>query len=196
MPVGAAALTYAPAPPDNPLKGFVTYPGDRASFPHSLEWDYTRLSDVMTGPTNFDWSPFERKLNTAAARQCQFYPRFYLEWPNRKTGVPQFLLDQGLTLRSWTNNQDHPPTTQQTPDYEDPRLRAALTNFIYALGARYDGDPRLGFIGLGLLGTWGEWHDHPHHEWFASKSVQREIMSAYEAAFKQTRLVARYPGGA
>ena len=161
MSLGAVALTYAPAPPDNPLKGFVTYPGDRANFPHSLEWDYTRLSDVMTGPTNFDWSVFERKLDAAAARQCQFYARFYLEWPNRKTGVPQFLFDQGLTMRSWTNTQDHPPSTHQTPDYEDPRLRAALTNFIYALGARYDGDPRLGFIGLGLLGTWGEWHDHP-----------------------------------
>jgi hypothetical protein len=195
MPLGAAALTYAPAPPDNPLKGFVPYPGDRASFPHSLEWDYTRLSEVMTGPTNFDWSPFERKLNAAAARGCQFYARFYLEWPNRKTGVPQFLFDQGLTLRSWTNSQDHPPSVNLTPDYEDPRLRAALTNFIHALGARYDGDPRIGFLALGLLGTWGEWHDHPHHEWFASKTVQQEVMSAYEAAFKQTRLVARYPAG-
>ena len=195
LPLGAGTLSYAPAPPDNPLNGFVTYPGDRASFPHSLEWDYTRLSDVMIGPTNFDWSPFERKLDAAAARQCQFYARFYLEWPNRKTAAPQFLLDQGLTLRSWTNSQDHPPTVNLTPDYEDPRLGTALTNFIHALGARYDGDPRLGFIALGLLGAWGEWHDHPHPEWFASKAVQREVMSAYEAAFKQTRLVARYPAG-
>ena len=109
--------------------------------------------------------------------------------------MPQFLLDQGLTLRSWTNAQDHPPTVHLTPDYEDPRLRAALTNFICALGARYDGDPRIGFIALGLLGTWGEWHDRPHDEWFASKIVQREVMSAYEAAFKRTRLVARYPAG-
>jgi len=195
MPLGAGTLSYAPAPPDNPLKGFVPYPGDHASFPHSLEWDYTRLSDVMTGPTNFDWSPFERKLDAAAARQCQFYARFYLEWPNRKAGVPQFLLDQGLTLRSWTNSQDHPPTVNLTPDYEDPRLGAALTNFIQALGARYDGDPRLGFIALGLLGAWGEWHTWPHDEWFASKAVQRQVMSAYEAAFKRTCLVARYPAG-
>jgi hypothetical protein len=82
-----------------------------------------------------------------------------------------------------------------TPDYEDPRLRAALTNFIHALGARYDGDPRLGFVGLGLLGTWGEWHNYPHDEWFASKAVQMEVMDAYEAAFKKTKLVARYPAG-
>lgn len=82
-----------------------------------------------------------------------------------------------------------------TPDYEEPRLREALTNFIHELGWRYDGDPRLGVVGLGLLGTWGEWHNSPHDEWSASKTVQREVMDAYEAAFKKAKLVARYPAG-
>jgi hypothetical protein len=44
------SLAYAPAPPGNPLKGFVPYQRADTTFPHSLEWDYTRLSDVMTGP--------------------------------------------------------------------------------------------------------------------------------------------------
>ncbi|HWH68234.1 MAG TPA: DUF4832 domain-containing protein, partial [Candidatus Sulfotelmatobacter sp.] len=112
-------------------------------------------------------------------------------------GVPQYLIDRGLQLRAWTNTntQPFPPAVDYTPDYEDPHLRAALTNFIHALGRRYDGDPRLGFVGLGLLGTWGEWHNSPHDDWFASKMVQREIMDAYEAAFKRTRLVTRYPAG-
>jgi hypothetical protein len=193
----AVPLAYAPAPPDNPLKGFVPYLGERPGFPHSMEWDYTRLSDVMKGPREFDWGPFEAKLEAAAARGHHFYARFYMEWPGRSTGVPQYLLDEGLTLRRWTNTntQPWPPAVDHTPDYEDPRLRAALTSFIRAFGARYDGDPRLGFIGLGLLGTWGEWHNHPNHEWFASKTVQREVMDAYESAFSQTRLLARYPAG-
>ncbi|MCL4178075.1 MAG: DUF4832 domain-containing protein [Verrucomicrobia bacterium] len=193
----AAPLAYAPAPPDNPLKGFIPYPGVRSSFPHSMVWDYTKLSDVMKGPTSFNWAPFEQKLEAAAARGCQFYARFYLEWPGRTTGVPQFLLDEGVRLRTWTNTntQPFPPAIDHTPDYEDPRLRAALTNFIHALGARYDGDPRLGFLGLGLLGTWGEWHNSPNDLWFASKTVQREVMNAFEAAFPTTKLVARYPAG-
>ena len=193
----AVPLAYAPAPPDNPLKGFVPYLGDHPGFPHSLEWDYTRLSDVMKGPGEFDWRPFEAKLDAAASRGHHFYARFYLEWPGRSTGVPQYLLEDGLTLRQWTNTntQPWPPAIDHTPDYEDPRLRTALRNFIRAFGARYDGDPRLGFVGLGLLGTWGEWHNHPKNEWFASKTLQREVLDAYEAAFKQTRLVARYPAG-
>lgn len=193
----AAPLGYAPAPPDNPLKGFVPYLGANPSFPHSLEWDYTRLSDVMTGPTNFEWAPFEAKLAAAAGRGHSFFARFYLEWPGRKTGVPQYLLDAGLALRTWTNTntQPNPPAVDHTPDYEDPRLRAALTNFIHAFGRQYDGDPRLGFVGLGLLGTWGEWHNHPNQHWFASKRVQAEVMDAFEAAFKKTKYLARYPAG-
>jgi len=194
---GPRVLAYAPAPPNNPLKGFVPYLRGDSTFPHSLEWDYSKLSDLMTGPTNFNWAPFEAKLAAAASRGHQFYARFYLEWPGRPTGVPQYLIAAGVQMRTWTNTntQPHPPAVDHTPDYEDARLRAALTNFIHALGRRYDGDPRLGFVGLGLLGTWGEWHNFPRSEWFASKTVQREVMDAYEAAFRKTKLVARYPAG-
>jgi hypothetical protein len=122
-------------------------------------------------------------------------------WPSsfilHPSYLPQYLIDAGLTMRRWTNTntQPLPPAVDVTPNYEDPQLRAALTNFIHALGRRYDGDPRLGFIQLGLLGTWGEWHNHPNDRWFASKTVQREVMGAYEATFKTTKLVARYPAG-
>ncbi len=193
----AAALAYAPSPPDNPLKGFVTYLRADPTFPHSLEWDYTKLSEVMTGPTEFSWAPFDAKLNAAASRGHQFFARFYLEWPGRKTGVPQYLIDAGLTMRRWTNTntQPLPPAVDHTPDYEDPRLRAALTNFIHALGRRYDGDPRLGFVGLGLLGTWGEWHNHPNQHWFASKTVQREVMDAFEARSRRRSSSPAIPPG-
>lgn len=193
----AAALAYAPAPPDNPLKGFVPYLRENRRFPHSMEWDYTALAQVMRGPDTFDWTPFETKLRQAAERGHQFIARFYLEWPGKKTGVPQYLIADGLKMREWLNRntQPLPPAQDLTPDYEDPRLRQALVQFIRAFGAKYDGDPRIGFIGLGLLGTWGEWHNHPNDQWFASKAVQREVMDAYERAFRKTKLVARYPAG-
>ncbi len=195
--VPEVALGYAPAPVDNPLKGFVPYLRREVAFPHSLEWDYTALAEVMTGPETFDWRAFDAKLEAAASRGHQFIARFYMEWPGKRTGVPRFLIDAGLEMRRWTNTntQPRPPAIDHTPDYGDPRLRGALTNFIHALGRRYDGDPRLGFLGLGLLGTWGEWHNHPNDAWFASKTVQREVMDAYESAFRRTRLVARYPAG-
>ena len=188
---------YAPGPADNPLKGFVPYAGQGRKFPHSLEFDYLPLASLMTGPTNFNWAPMERLLDSIASRGCQSVFRIYMEYPRKPSGVPEYLIEAGVKVRAWTNTntQPLPPALDHTPDYEDPRLRAALTNFIAALGARYDGDPRIGFITAGLLGTWGEWHCYPHTEWFASKTVQSEVMDAYEAAFKKTRVLLRYPAG-
>ncbi len=189
--------TYAPGPADNPLKGFVPYAGQGREFPHSLEFNYLSLAAVMTGPTNFNWAPLERLLDGIAARGCQSVFRIYLEYPRKPSGVPEYLVQAGVKLRAWTNTntQPFPPALDHTPDYEDPRLRTALTNFIAALGVRYDGDPRIGFITAGLLGTWGEWHCYPHSEWFASKTVQAEVMDAYTTAFRKTPVLLRYPAG-
>lgn len=188
---------YAPGPADNPLKGFVPYAGEGRDFPHSLEFGYLSLASMMTGPTTFNWVPMERLLDGIASRGCQGVFRIYMEYPRKPSGVPEYLVQAGVKVRAWnnTNTQPLPPALDHTPDYEDPRLREALKNFIAALGARYDGDPRIGFITAGLLGTWGEWHCHPHAEWFASRTVQAEVMDAYEAAFKRTPVLLRYPAG-
>lgn len=190
-------LTYAPAQADNPLKGFVTYPDPRVEFPHSLVWDYLPLRALMSGPDDFTWGPLDAQLDAAARQGRQFIPRFHLDFPGKPIAIPQFLIDAGVEVRRWTNTntQPFPPQVSYTVQWEDPRTRAALTGFIRALGKRYDGDPRLAFVPMGLLGTWGEWHNYPHNEWFASKAVQGEVMDAYQAAFKKTRVLARYPAG-
>ncbi len=188
---------YAPGPADNPLKGFVPYAGQGGDFAHSMEFGYLPLASLMTGPKDFNWVPLDRLLADVASRGCQTVFRIYLEYPRKPSGVPDYLVRAGVKLREWTNTntQPLPPAPDHTPDYEDPRLREALRNFIAALGARYDGDPRIGFITAGLLGTWGEWHCYPHAEWFASKTVQAEVMDAYEAAFKKTPVLLRNAAG-
>jgi hypothetical protein len=190
-------LLYAPAPPDNPLKGFVTYPRPRSEFPHSLVWNYLSLRSLMSGPTNFTWEPLEAELNSAASQGRQFIPRFHMDFPGKPIAIPQFLMDAGVLVRTWTNTNTQPWPAQvaYTVDYEDSRVRAALSSFIHALGRKFDGDPRLAYVPMGLIGTWGEWHNSPRDEWFASKETQRIVMDAYEAAFKTTPVLARYPAG-
>lgn len=193
---GLSAVTlpdYAPTPPDNPLKGLVPYAGQAHEFPHSLEFNYMPVSAVMKGPDEFDWQPLERLLADVASRGCQTVFRFYLEYPNKPVGVPQFLLDAGVRIHTNTVGETGHQEQMLTPDYEDSRLRAALTQFIAALGACYDGDARIGFITAGLLGKWGEWHNYPLNKLWASQSVQREVMDAYARAFKKTPVLLRYP---
>lgn len=191
-------LEYTPAPVDNPLKGLVPYQGDkRDRFPHSMEFNYIPYAALVKGYDEFDWSPLEKMLDDVASRGHQAVFRVYLEYPRRTPGIPDFLIRDGLKVYEYlnTNRQPFPPGLVGTPDYENPNLRRSMKNFIAALGKKYDGDPRIGFITAGLLGTWGEWHDHPRSELFASKTVQQEVMDAYEAAFTMTPILLRYPAG-
>ena len=191
-------LAEGPAPPDNPLKGLVPYASERTDpFPHSMEFNYLPLGDLVRGPNEFDWGPIERLLDDIAGRGHQAVVRIYMEYPDKTDGIPRYLIDDGLTVHRWmnTNTAPFPPKPVETPDYEDPRLRSLLRDFIAALGERYDGDPRLGFITAGLLGTWGEWHTYPRSELFASKTVQTEVMDTFEGAFDRTPVLLRYPAG-
>jgi hypothetical protein len=191
-------LEHAPSPVDNPMKGLVPYQGDvRALFPHSLEFNYLPFSALAKGYDEFDWEPLEDLLDDIASRGHQAVFRVFLEYPNKKGVIPGFLLADGLKVHAYlnTNTQPLPPARVETPDYENTNLRRALKNFIAALGKKYDGDPRIGFITAGLLGTWGEWHTYPREELFASKAVQTEVMDAYEAAFRVTPVLLRYPVG-
>jgi hypothetical protein len=192
-------LKHAPAPVDNPLKGLVPYQADvRKMFPHSLEFNYLPYSALVKGYDEFDWKPLEKLLDDIAGRGHQAVFRIFLEYPGKKDVIPEFLVKDGLKVHKWlyTETQPLPPAPIETPDYEDKNLRRSLKSFLAAFGKKYDGDPRIGFITAGLLGTWGEWHTYPKDELFASKAVQTEVMDAYEAAFKVTPVLLRYPAGA
>ncbi len=185
-------------PINNPLLGLVPYAKPTPNrFPHSMEFNYLGLAKLVVGPDAYDWNPMEQLLDDIASRGNQAVVRVYMEYPGKKDGIPKFLIDGGLTVHTYsnTNTAPFPPTEVSTPDYSDPNLRTMLVQFIRAFGAKYDGDPRLGFITAGLLGTWGEWHTYPRNDLWASKEVQTEVMDAYETAFQRTPILLRYPAG-
>jgi hypothetical protein len=191
-------LEPAPGPVDNPLKGLVPYARPSADrFPHSMEFMYLALSDLMQSEEQFDWQPLEDLLNDVASRGNQAVIRIYMEYPGKEKGIPQYLVRQGLKVHQYlnTNTAPFPPKTIVTPDYEDPRLRTALRSFIEAMGKRFDGDPRLAYITAGLLGTWGEWHTYPRNDLWASHSTQDVVLDAYEKSFSSTPILLRYPAG-
>lgn len=185
-------LSFTPAPPNNPLKGFMPFSGDYAAFPYSMEYFNLPLNSVMTGSNQFNWAALEERLAPIVARGNQAEFRFYLDYPALPSGIPRYLLDAGLVTHAYNDYGNNGLSV--SPDYENPSLRAALTNFIAAFGAHYDGDPRIGFITVGLLGFWGEWHTYPY-SWFASVTVQDEVLNAFQAAFIGTKLLVRLPYG-
>ena len=203
---------YTPAPVDNPIKGLVPYVTgmpwldphlsdqekteyfkkyDAEVFPHSMEFHYFALKDLMTGDNQFDWSELEKWLGQSSARGCQLTFRVYLEYPSQESGVPKFLTDQGLKITKWK----HDGHDQFAPDYNDPKLQKAVDQFLVALGKKYDGDPRIGCITMGILGHWGEWHSYPRDDLFASKEYQKHVMDQFAKNFTKTKVLMRYPAG-
>ena len=181
---------------ENPLKGLVPWANKSAEFPHSMEWFYIKLNEVMTGPAQFDWSALEAKLNAIASRGNQAIFRFYVDYPNHPTGIPQFLLAAGLQTFPYADSGNK---VSVAPDYSDPRLLQAFADFIAALGKRYDGEARIGFIEAGLYGFWGEWHVHHHPTagepkgWHISQKSKDAILKNYVNAFHKTLVMVRYP---
>lgn len=44
------------------------------------------------------------------------------------------------------------------PDYDDPAYLKHFGELVRAAGARFDGDPRINMVDMGMFGHWGEWH--------------------------------------
>jgi hypothetical protein len=167
-----------------PLKGFMPYEGEY-DFPHSMEYSYFGLSDLMKGSTEFTFEDtLEPFLQRVTSRGHQAVFRVFLDYPNHRLSIPQYLLDGGLNLNAYTEHGGG-----LCPDYDDESLVQALELFIAELGNRYDGDTRIGFIQVGLLGHWGEWHTWPNIDWFPSVATQNRIIAAYDNAFSKTHVL-------
>jgi hypothetical protein len=175
----------------NPLKGFLTShqwttPDQR--IPHRLEFLYLPISAVIATPGGYSFETgLEPYLRESEGRGNHMVLRFFLDYPSKDPGLPDWLANQV----SCTPYTDYGGGC--SPDYDDPLLQSTLLDFIAAFGARYNGDRRLGFVQLGLLGFWGEWHTYPRNELFASDAFQKSVIAAFDDAFDSTPLLLRYP---
>jgi hypothetical protein len=204
-PANAAAARPAP------LKGFLTSPawhfGDYTNPQYqndqeaTMEFYYIGLSDVMTGMNSFPGfdTVVEPRIAASASRGKHSILRFYMDYPQPAgsyiSHTPQFLInDYNLQMTPWSSVDLN--AVGSSPDYSDENLKTALSNFVAALGNRYDGDPRVGFIQVGLLGFWGEWHtwteNSSTHQWIPD-ATKMALIDAFDTAFQTTQVQIRYP---
>ncbi|KAG2387540.1 hypothetical protein C9374_001134 [Naegleria lovaniensis] len=186
----------------NPLRGFASYEDtyETFTFPQSLEYRYFPLNVLMNSMNNFTFSNtqnnnrdnLEKYLNDVKKRKRQAILRVYLDYPNccpdgtYNTGVPSFLFQgqNAVTLTPYTEYGGG-----QSPDYSNERLVSALEAFIQKLGQHYDGDTRIAYIQVGLLGYWGEWHTYPNTNQMAPLSTRWRVLTAFYNAFNVTKIL-------
>jgi hypothetical protein len=182
-------LEAGEGPLDNPFKGWCPYvDAGEIRQPYSMVFLYAPWSRLEPNEGEYAFEAWEnRDWSVREAKDKHIVFRVYIDYPGLPSGLPDWLRKKGIKE---TRYRDHGGGF--SPDYNDARMIEAIERLIKALGKRYDADPRVAFIELGLLGFWGEWHTWPRDELYASNETERRVIEAYRAAFPHKILLARY----
>jgi hypothetical protein len=177
-------------PVENPLKGYAAFndAAEHLSGYASMAFVYAPWRDLEPAAGEFRFDRLDELFEHPLAKGKPVVLRIYLDYPGRPTGVPQWLVDSGVKMTSYTDFGGG-----LSPDYNNPKLTSALARFIEALGKRYSENLRVPFLEVGFLGYWGEWHTYPRTELFANEQTQALVVGALHKAFPHTQMLGRNP---
>ena len=178
-------------PLDNPLKGWCPYTNaGKIHQPYSMVFQYISWRELEPLENDFQFDEWEKSWNVESATGKHIVFRVYVDYPSKPSGLPDWLRKAGVKETPYEEYGGG-----KSPDYNDPRMVEGLERLIAALGKRYNNNPRIAFIRLGLLGFWGEWHTYPQTKLYASPETERRVIDAYRKAFPNKCLMARYARG-
>lgn len=200
---------------NNPHKGFMLWGTDFAAgapanhYGATIFHVYAPWREIETADQVFDWGRFETNHLLpilATYSNATFVLRPVADYPDgQNSGItlfytggelqrdfPRFLIEAPLSVPYFPYTSCDGDGPGWTPDWNDPRMVTQLVDFVQAFGARYDGDPRITAIQVGLLGLWGEWHQSGCDLRAPSNTVKIAVREAYAAAFTNTPLQTRY----
>lgn len=152
--VSSAQVVVHPEPAlgplDNPLKGWCPYTdAGPIRLPYSLVFLYAPWNELEPTEGHFEFDKWERTAwSVPEAEGKHVILRIYIDYPSRPSGLPIWLKDHVKLTRY----EDHGGGL--SPDYDDPRMLAAMERLIFAMGKRYNQHARVAFLQLGLLRTW------------------------------------------
>lgn len=178
-------------PVNNPLKGWCPYTdAGPIKQPYSMVFQYISWRELEPNRGDFRFDEWERKWDEGAGKGKHIVLRMYIDYPTKPSGLPDWIRKAGVKETQYSDYGGG-----MSPDYHDPIMVAAMERLIEALGKRYNRNPRIAFIQLGLLGFWGEWHTYPRTELYASANTEAKIVDAYHRAFPDKMLMVRNANG-
>jgi hypothetical protein len=186
--VTPTAIPIANAEIGNPMRGFYRwYGGEPIPQPHPAYDHYARFGWRQLEPTRgqYDFSAIEQALQEAKNAGAKF--AFRVMSINEFTSpieIPSYLQQEaGGAYCSYNGAQ------VWAPAWDSPQFLARAQALMRALGARFNGDPRLGYYDMGIYGHWGEWHTDGLCTPPASPVTKRALVDMQVAAFPNTRLL-------
>jgi hypothetical protein len=200
----------------NPHKGFMhwgtTFAADGGVTDHygsRIFHVYAPWREIETADQVFDWAGFEQHhLNPISAvyPDATFVLRLVADYPDsagsgidtyysggqNERDYPLFLEQAPLNIPATNYASCDGDGPGRAPDWNHANLKPQLEQLIDALDARYDGDPRITAIQVGLLGLWGEWHQSGCPALEPGATVKQAVRDRYAAMVTVTPLQTRY----
>lgn len=181
----------------NPLRGLYRWrdqeyaPQPQPAFDAYQRYNW-RLLEPKRG--NYDFSAIDNDIAQAASEGRKYAFRVRAMVQGIALAVPDYLVDN----RGWRGDTDADgvPDTY-VPDWNDPRFLERVESLTAALGQRYNGDPRIAWVDVGIYGNWGEWHMWPFLDAYPrpngtqepSTASKQRIIDAMADAFSSSQLI-------
>ncbi|WP_378173076.1 DUF4832 domain-containing protein [Aquimarina sp. SS2-1] len=177
-------------PDKNPLKGWNSGWWDSYDIA-SVGFQYLKWKDFEPTNDNFNYDAVEDVINRPGSKGRHVILRLYADWfgseQTSDAGPAWLYNDIGVARLQYGG--------KYITDYNDSNYISQAIEAITALATRYNDDPRIYAIQLGILGYWGEWHtfsyDDPNFD--ISETAKTEIINTYKSNFSNKQLMGRYP---
>lgn len=185
----------------NPMRGLYRWRGSenvpspnplpRRSFDAYQRYEWR---DLERGRGEYDFTALERDLQRAADAGQKFGFRIRAYVPRQGSSVPDYVMDD-MELGWWTDLDRDGDKETYVPDWNDEDFLAGVERLMNALGERYDNDPRVSYLDIGIFGSYGEWHTSGLN--YSSSNPARtmtrpnreKIIEYHLAAFPNTHLL-------
>lgn len=180
----------------NPGRGFFRWIYQETA-PVLCKDRYSRYnwSVIETAKGVYDYSVLDKEADAAKAAGGTFGFGIRNVVSGTFLACPQYVTNE---VDGWVSAKK----TSWVPDWNSDTFLSRIEAFVNALGARYNRDPRIGYIEIRTYGNWGEWHLSGYEappspmEQITEASIHR-IIDAWVRAFpdKQLIMMSDHPEG-
>ncbi len=148
----------------NPFRGFYNWLGSdynvisQSIAPFKDSYNRWSWATLETSQGVYDFTVIDNELTKAANNGGKFGFRVMIldSWV-KGIGVPTYIYqNQGGALNCDADGNGQKDTF--VPDWENAFMKERVTALFAALASKYSNDKRLGWIDIGLIGDYGEWH--------------------------------------
>lgn len=116
--------------------------------PATIAYDRFDWRDLEPSQGVYDFSKIEAAVSAADAKGQRFAFRIRCVHQVPPTDSKRYGPDY-----------IYPDAAAVIPDWNSAAFLMGMLKFLFALSEVYDGDPRVAWIEIGMMGAWGEWSD-------------------------------------